>query len=193
MTFKNNKEVMEKSIEMHHQYLEEMKTMGINGNWTLQDMFQPIPTFFAEHGKEKGGNVLGLDRFDDNLQRKLSIPFSQNPLANVYLVWQTYLAWEDPAQDDMMHAIGEKYIAELDEFAKSVDADNPWIYLDYAFKTQNPLASYGEENLQKMNEVAKKYDPEGVFQTMVPGGFKLSRAGGQEGGSKIKKHRKREL
>jgi hypothetical protein len=108
-------------------------------------------------------------------------------------VWQTYLAWEDPAQDAMMHAIGEKYIAELDEFARSVGADNPWIYLDYAYATQDPLASYGEENLRKMREVASKYDPEGVFQTMVPGGFKVSKAGQQQGEGRIKKHRKREL
>jgi hypothetical protein len=92
-----------------------------------------------------------------------------------------------------MHGFGEKYIAELDEFAKSVGADNPWIYLDYAFATQDPLASYGEDNLQKIRDVAKKYDPEGVFQTMVPGGFKVSKAGQPQLENKIKKHRKREL
>lgn len=69
MTFKNDKGVMEKAIELHHEYLEVMKAAGINGDWTLQDMFQPVPTFFAENGQEKGGNVLGLERFDDNLQR----------------------------------------------------------------------------------------------------------------------------
>jgi hypothetical protein len=65
---------MEKAISMHHEYLETMKSAGINGDWTLQDMFQPVPTFFAQHGIEKGGNVLGLERFDDNLQRKPSFP-----------------------------------------------------------------------------------------------------------------------
>ena len=94
----------------------------------------------------------------------------------------------------MFHSWGMQYIADLDEFAKSVGADNPWIYLDYAYKTQDPLTSYGEENLQKLRDVSKKYDPEGVFQTMVPGGFKVSKAGKKEqkrGG--LKKMKKREL
>lgn len=93
----------------------------------------------------------------------------------------------------MFHNWGLQYIADLDEFAKSVGADNPWKYLDYAYETQDPLASYGEENLQKLRDVSKKYDPEGVFQIMVPGGFKVSRAGQEQPDGKIKKNRKREL
>jgi hypothetical protein len=70
-----------------------------------------------------------------------------------------------------------QYIDELNEFAKSKGADNPFIYLDYAYKTQDPLTGYGEKNLEHMRKVSAKYDPEGVFQTMVPGGFKLKNAG----------------
>ena len=184
---------MEKAIELHHQYLERLKAADIKGNWTLQDMFQPVPTFFAEHGEEKGGNVLGLGRFTDNLQCEYFSTCPPRPSANHLAVWQTYLAWEDAAQDDMFHSWGMEYIAELDEFAKSVGADNSWIYLDYAYKTQDPLASYGEENLQKLRDVSKKYDPEGVFQTMVPGGFKVSKAGKPEQTRGSKKMRKREL
>jgi len=35
------------------------------------------------------------------------------------------------------------------------------------------MAGYGEESLERMKGVSKKYDPEGVFQRGVPGGFKL--------------------
>lgn len=73
ITFKNNKEVMEKAIEMHHEYLETIKAADVEGDWTIQNMFQPIPTFFAEHAARKGGNVLGLERFNDNLIRKLPV------------------------------------------------------------------------------------------------------------------------
>lgn len=125
------------------------------------------------------------------------------------LVWQTYLAWKEPSLDDQFHSWGLEFIDELNSFAESKDAGNPFIYLDYAYKSQDPLASYGEENLKKMKEVAKKYDPEEVFQIMVPGGFKLSRAGEGEGeggekagnggkvqarkDGKMRKHKKREL
>lgn len=65
---------MNHAIKLHHQYLETIKAAAPEGDWTLQDMFQPIPTFFAEHGARKGGNVLGLERFDDNFIRMF--PFS---------------------------------------------------------------------------------------------------------------------
>jgi hypothetical protein len=31
--------------------------------------------------------------------------------------------------------------------------------------------------VEKMRKVAKKYDPDGVFQNKAPGGFKVSRIG----------------
>lgn len=49
-----------------------------------------------------------------------------------------------------------------------------WIYINYADKTQDPLASYGASNLKLMREVAAKYDPKQVFQKLCPGGFKIS-------------------
>lgn len=49
-------------------------------------------------------------------------------------------------------------------------------YLNYSDISQDPLSTYGEDNFKRMREVAMKYDPTGVFQTRVPGGFKLSKA-----------------
>jgi hypothetical protein len=46
-------------------------------------------------------------------------------------------------------------------------------YLNYAAAYQTPLETYGEDNLGFMRAVSKKYDPKGVFQKRVPGGFKL--------------------
>ncbi|KAI4704466.1 hypothetical protein J4E81_001532 [Alternaria sp. BMP 2799] len=46
-------------------------------------------------------------------------------------------------------------------------------YLNFAASFQDPLGSYGGVELGKMREVARKYDPTGIFQTQVPGGFKL--------------------
>ncbi len=46
-------------------------------------------------------------------------------------------------------------------------------YLNYAAAYQTPLEPYGEENLMFMRGVSREYDPKGVFQKQVPGGFKL--------------------
>lgn len=47
-------------------------------------------------------------------------------------------------------------------------------YLNYSDISQDPLRTYGESSVKKMQEVAFKYDPTGIFQTRVPGGFKIS-------------------
>lgn len=51
-----------------------------------------------------------------------------------------------------------------------------YVYANYASRDQNPLRSYGEANFAKMREVAAKYDPQGVFQTLQFGGWLLSKA-----------------
>jgi hypothetical protein len=48
-------------------------------------------------------------------------------------------------------------------------------YLNYCDISQDPLSTYGEDNIKQMQEVAIKYDPTGVFQRRVPGGFKISK------------------
>jgi hypothetical protein len=68
----------------------------------------------------------------------------------------------------------QKWVQEVKAFAKSIDGGLlEWTYLNYADKSQSPLASYGPENVRKIRDAASKYDPEGLFQTLCPGGFKI--------------------
>ena len=87
------------------------------------------------------------------------------------------LSWKDAKDDGLFNQISDSTITEIGNYAKSIGGDNEYIYLDYAAKSQNPLRSYGAANLQKLRDVAKKYDPTAVFQRQVPGGFKLAAAG----------------
>lgn len=103
--------------------------------------------------------------------------FPQDLHTNSLSVWQTYVAWQNESQDNLFVGFGQSFIDELNDYAVSIGADNPYIYLDYAYKTQDPLASYGQKNYAHIQAMAEKYDPIGVFQTMVPGGFKITKAG----------------
>jgi len=49
----------------------------------------------------------------------------------------------------------------------------PYQYLNYADKSQDPIASYGADVKARLQQVSKRYDPYGMFQKQVPGGFKL--------------------
>lgn len=93
------------------------------------------------------------------------------------LVFLCDLSWKDTKDDELFKEISSSTITEIGNYAKSIGADNEYIYLDYADQSQNPLRSYGSSNLQKIRNVAKKYDATGVFQRLVPGGFKLAAAG----------------
>ncbi|KAI9650549.1 hypothetical protein NHQ30_000566 [Ciborinia camelliae] len=157
LTFKNDLRVLTKAIELHEAFIPIINS-GSTGNWTMQNMFQPIPTAFGQIGVQRGGNMLGFDRFSETL-----------------VLFQCYLAWNGEEQDDFFQSQGDLLISQLSDYAISIGQSNPFVYLDYAYKTQKPLEGYGAANIEKIRAAAAKYDPEGVFQTMVPGGFKISK------------------
>ena len=48
--------------------------------------------------------------------------------------------------------------------------------MNYAYPTQDVIGSYGDENVDFLRKVSRKYDPAQVFQKLVPGGYKLGRS-----------------
>ncbi|MCJ1461459.1 hypothetical protein MMC07_000056 [Pseudocyphellaria aurata] len=159
ITFKNDIRVLHKVIDIFNSKISLAKKRAV-GQYSIVSLIQPIPTIFSKHSVERGGNVLGLDRAKDNL-----------------VLFLCDLSWKDAKDDQLFKEISSSTITEIGNYAKSIGADNEYIYLDYADKSQNPLRSYGSSNLRKIRNVAKKYDPTGVFQRLVPGGFKLAAAG----------------
>jgi hypothetical protein len=57
--------------------------------------------------------------------------------------------------------------------AQTLGVDDPYLYLNYAASWQDPINSYGPASVANLQAVSRKYDPSGVFQKQVPGGFKL--------------------
>ncbi|RAK97903.1 FAD-binding oxidoreductase [Aspergillus ibericus CBS 121593] len=156
-TYRNDATVVRKAIDLHNNYIEKAKADVKSDYWAIDTMVQPWPKLFSQRSVEKGGNVLGLERFDENLIQLL-FDFS----------------WDNQDDDALFYRLGESILEELDDFAKSIGADNEYVYLNYADKSQNPLKSYGKENVEFISRVAKQYDPDGVFQVQIPGGFKIS-------------------
>jgi len=85
----------------------------------------------------------------------------------------------EPPNSELLTSIAQAELnaisARIDKFAKSVNGDMDFIYLNYADASQDPLGSYGPEQVKFLRMVAEKYDPEGAFQKRIPGGFKISR------------------
>ena len=82
-------------------------------------------------------------------------------------------SWTEAADDGLVNETASKFIADVETLAREKGVYHRFVYLDYADKTQNPIDGYGEANKQRLQAVSKKYDPQGLFQKGVPGGFKL--------------------
>jgi len=68
---------------------------------------------------------------------------------------------------------GRKMIKDIACIAEEMGLLHKFQYINYADPSQKPIASYGVENVEFLRQVSRKYDPEGVWQRQVPGGFKL--------------------
>ncbi|CAK7237138.1 hypothetical protein SEUCBS140593_009856 [Sporothrix eucalyptigena] len=178
LTFVNDERILAKTNDLFNDMVQDIKA-EVDGDYKLQYLFQPLPRLYTDKGLEKGGNILGLDRTEDDLVLAL-----------------LYISWVGEEHDELFESRAIQMKDDLHAYAASVGGDNEYIYLDYADETQDPLGSYGAANVAKMRAVARKYDPTGVFQHMVPGGFKISKvtkyAGDEVHGDGMK-HAKDEL
>lgn len=66
LTFKNDERVIRKAVEMHRGLVEYMKQNSPDGDFETQCYFQPFPSVIGTRGVPKGGNILGIDKLEDN-------------------------------------------------------------------------------------------------------------------------------
>jgi hypothetical protein len=57
--------------------------------------------------------------------------------------------------------------------AKQMGVHHRFIYQNYANKSQDVFGSYGEDNKERLMQIQRKYDPEGIFRRFQPGYFTL--------------------
>ncbi|PGH02240.1 hypothetical protein AJ79_07689 [Helicocarpus griseus UAMH5409] len=154
ITFDNDFDMYKKAVEISNSHLKPfLEVPGLI--WSL--LFQPIPAVISEASKANGGNILGIDRNSKN-----------------QILYLLYLTWTDPADDEALHAAAYDTLDEIKKESIKSGTANPYIYLNYAGEFQDVLSGYGVENVLKMKELSAKYDPDGVFQKLVPGGWKIA-------------------
>jgi hypothetical protein len=83
------------------------------------------------------------------------------------------VCWSKAEDDTIMHQFGEKVVKRAVEEAKKMGLYHRYIYQNYASASQDIFGGYGELNRQPLLEIQRRYDPEGVFSRLQPGGFKL--------------------
>ena len=81
--------------------------------------------------------------------------------------------WGDVADDEQVRSIMKGIISKSTELAKSRGLYNQYLYQNYAYIEQDVFSGYGQANQERLIQISKEYDPNGVFQVLQPGYFKL--------------------
>lgn len=161
LTFANDATIFTKIVELHDAFVQEWIAYTHDADFVTQCMFQAIPTLFSKYSQERGGNVMGLHAVD------------RNAIMLLFTI-AVKTAEEEAYARPMLRSYGE----QMKRFTMEKNGSIDWEYLNYADSYQNPLGSYGQENVAKIRAASKRFDPRGIFQDRVPGGFKISRVGG---------------
>ncbi|KAH7232386.1 uncharacterized protein BKA55DRAFT_667361 [Fusarium redolens] len=92
---------------------------------------------------------------------------------NQLIIVMFSLSWDDDAQDTISHRLVQDLGNAIENLANQAGKLKRFRYMNYAHVEQDVISSFGDSNKQLLKDVARTYDPNGVFQWLQPGGFKL--------------------
>ncbi|KAL4959295.1 FAD-binding oxidoreductase [Aspergillus stella-maris] len=162
LTFKNDKKTLSHAATAHRRFASDLESLIGKESFYSLIFLQPLPSSFADIAAEKGGNMFAETLRDSN---------------NV--LWTAgVFVYTNQSGFAIASALMQEMVAELESYAKQTGTDNQLVYLNYAGFAQDPLGSYPEVSVRHMKDIAERYDPEGLFQRRLPGGFKISRVQG---------------
>lgn len=123
----------------------------------LHYTIQPMGTAGVQAGSDRGGNIMGLE----------AVP---------QCWWVFTSEWSQDAEEDV-DAAAHGAVRTMAEMVEAL-ARKEGVFLDFkcmnfAGAGQKVLGSYSAKNVVRMQAVAEEYDPEGVWQGLLFGGFLL--------------------
>jgi hypothetical protein len=148
-----------KAVEAHNNLVDQLKSFVPEKDFRTQCIFQPVPKLIAGHSAAAGGNVMGVERHESN---------------GVLFLLSAMMKTSE--QQAFAHSKVRAAVESVKAYAGSLveNGNLPWIYMNYADKSQDVLRGYGTPNVKRLKEAAAKYDPQEVFQNLCPGGWKVS-------------------
>ncbi|KAK1711772.1 hypothetical protein BDP67DRAFT_579030 [Colletotrichum lupini] len=116
--------------------------------------WNPVTPHAVQESNRKGGNTGGWQEVNQN---SLNLRTS----------------WGNADDDATALQMDADFLAKATELARKRDALmlNQW--MNNAAETADVISTCGEENVKKMKAISQKYDKEGTFQHLMPGGYKL--------------------
>ncbi|KAJ1714093.1 oxidoreductase [Aspergillus flavus] len=139
---------------VYQQWDSSLKSVeGIPGMvWAIS--LEPLPP--AIYARNASRNALGLADASGSL-----------------VVTLLSATWDDESDDEEVEKAARELFDNIDNDARKLGVHEPFVYLNYAAPWQDPISSYKSKNVEILKRVSQDVDPKRVFQTNVPGGFKL--------------------
>lgn len=136
--------------------LPELYAQVPQANISIIEMdWQPIGASWMQASAARGGNALGLDP------------------SKVYICFAQVVEWIGSAYDDAVASWVQDTAYKINNATHEAGLYNSFNYMGDSAGFQSIFPGYGSENHMKLQRIAKKYDPNGVWQTLMPGGFKV--------------------
>ncbi|KAI4213892.1 MAG: hypothetical protein LQ351_003587 [Letrouitia transgressa] len=127
-----------------------------NTNCSVGSAIQPVTVDHLKAAKAAGGDALDLD-----------------PARGAFVIALIFVNWHNAADDTLIKTYTDRVLASIERQTKAKGLYYPWLFLNDAGVTQDPISTYGYgKSLPRLKAVSRKYDPSGFFQKNVPG-FKL--------------------
>ncbi|TGO61971.1 hypothetical protein BCON_0023g00290 [Botryotinia convoluta] len=142
-------------VQIQEEYISILES-SVMPSANLSYTIQPMGISGINAGRVNGGNALGLVREPQS--------------------WHVGLVeWTSADDSNAAHLAVNSLGLGVRSLAKSKDAFLEYEFMNDASFTQNPLKSYGVDNMAKLQSTRQAYDPTGVFQNLQNSGFLLSR------------------
>ncbi|KAM7206074.1 hypothetical protein V8F20_002856 [Naviculisporaceae sp. PSN 640] len=168
LTFHNSASIILKAVELYNKLGAKLDAHISDKDYISQCCFQPLPRY-RDHRNSKSTNA------QSHNPKKINVLGHETQLKDHDgILWTGHVSVQTAEQEKWAYPHVREWYEGLRDFAESQGGLLPWIPANYADPAQKVLQSYGPENVRFIREVANRYDPAGVFQTLCPGGFKIS-------------------
>lgn len=154
VTFQLDAELLQGVMRIFMEELERVR-------WEIEGIMASMPTQVITaqeiaQSSKRGGNSLGMKVEDA-------------PLVHV----SVYLIWKKREDDEVVEKVCGRMMERMVTLGKELGKEHRFVYQNYAGRGQDVFEGYGEENRARLSEVQKRYDPEGVWERLNSGGFKV--------------------
>ncbi|KAI8275470.1 Bifunctional solanapyrone synthase [Colletotrichum sp. SAR 10_98] len=157
ISFAPSEEMMEELFQMANKAFQ--RYLDLDG-FSVAMAYQPVPSVMAE--RRGASDSMGPIQTEGNL---------------IYIHLAVSVDGNEGSSDDTIEQAVQDLIEGAERKAKEMGVYRSYLQATYAESWQNPLLRRSPSTLEQLIATSRKYDPKQVFQTQVPGGFKLPQGG----------------